>query len=314
MLHLRQRGRSHRWAATPALLVYAGVRLSLSAQSVAHPAAGWFGAATWTTAAGAVVVAVDPAGPAHQAGLVVRDTIVSVDGQAVTARAEDDWSSRLRHHLTPGGRVTLRITHDTVRTVTVVGIPRHPTPLPIVGAPAPQLDVVRWLNMTGPALPSRTTFGDGHVYVLDFTANWCIACPAMYPVLDTLAHQYGARGLQVVYVTALVWEPHDPDDQTGQDDAFGTLLQYVDVEGIHHPLAVLASAGQVAYSGYFARTAREDKGADGYEVALPHVIVIDGAGIVRAIPNNDVPALRQALAALLDTSPQGSPPRTPHLR
>lgn len=310
LLHHLHCGRLHRWAATLALFL-AGMSLSLSAQSTVQPTQGWFGAETWTTPAGAVVLAVDPAAPAHQAGLVVRDTIVSVDGKVILTGSQDDWSSRLRHQLTPGRRVTLRVTHDTVRTVTVVGTSRRPTTFPAVGALAPQLDVVRWLNTTGPSRPSRTTFGDGHVYVLDFTANWCIQCPAMYPVLDTLAREYATRGLRVVYATALFWQPQDPDDQTGQDDAFGTLQQYIDMEGVHHPLAVLASVGQIAYSGYFSRTAKEDKGAGGYDVGLPHVIVIDGTGIVRAIPNNDVPALRHALAALLDTSSHVSLPSTP---
>lgn len=258
---------------------------------------GWLGAELITSQAGSEVLSVDPAGPAHRAGLAVGDTILSVGDRDVHKL---DWNT-LTRRLIPGGRLTLRVSHGFARTLTVVGFPRTAATLPVIGAVAPPLKVFQWLNTSDDGQHREQAFGDGHVYVLDFTANWCSGCPAMYPILESLAQRYASRGLRVLYVTAL-WDRLSLADSVGQDVALGQVQQYIDLEHLHHPVAVLATPGYVAYSGYFSRLAHESEEAFGYHVGLPRPIVIDGAGIVRAA-TVDSAELDRAVTAVLPPIP-----------
>ena len=147
--------------------------------------------------------------------------------------------------------------------------------LPTVGKPAPQLAVQQWLNPpAGKTLGKTTTFGDGHVYILDFTATWCGSCAGMYPKLDSLQRRYGARGLRVLYVTA-IWDSNYTTESPTQQ--LRNLSRYIAAHHLSQPVAVIANPDRFVKSGYFPYM-------NGYYQAdLPATFLIDGTGTLQAI-------------------------------
>ena len=118
----------------------------------------------------------------------------------------------------------------------------------------------------------HTTFGDGHVYVVFFTASWCGPCQAVYPVLDTVLKQFAARGVRAIYGDA----SRLTDDDTslaGDDKAFERVRQYYAEHHVTSPVASFNDMYALLESGYFDFS--------GGNANLPLVVVIDGAGRVR---------------------------------
>lgn len=138
-----------------------------------------------------------------------------------------------------------------------------------VGSTAPQFEVHRWVN--APAGGPRTTFGDGHVYVLDVTAHWCGPCRQVYPVLGTLQHRFAAKGVRVLYATRFFGYYGETEGLSPAAE-LDSLKHYVAEHKIIAPMAVSDKADLLA--GYYG-------GEDGLN--FPRVVVIDGAGKVRAI-------------------------------
>jgi thiol-disulfide isomerase/thioredoxin len=140
-----------------------------------------------------------------------------------------------------------------------------------IGQPAPQLGVTKWVNP--PAAGEVPTFGDGHVYVVDFTAEWCGSCHAVYPAMDSLKQAYSDQGVRMVYATAL-WGMYGGVQHVPAAAEFDSLLHYFPASlHVSDPVAIFDAPIQVLQSGYF----------QGNAINLPRVIVIDGKGVVRAI-------------------------------
>jgi thiol-disulfide isomerase/thioredoxin len=263
------------------LLVASTVR----AQDEQEPPAptGWLGVGQVVYGtSGAVVGFVNPAGPAKKAGLVAGDTIISFNSMDAT-------KENLHKLLTPGTPIAVHLRHNKERTVTVVveGVEQTPAELPTVGKPAPQLALERWLNVpAGKTLGKTTTFGDGHVYILDFTATWCGGCPTMYPIMSELQQKYAAQGIRVIYVTA-IWGYDKAENglslvsETPAQE-FKTLSQYIAKHHMSSPVAVFANESQIAISGYFDRLKSKNEGSSGYDLSIPRTFLIDGTGNVRA--------------------------------
>ena len=145
----------------------------------------------------------------------------------------------------------------------------------------PPLSVLTWLNVppgTTPGTPV-TTFGDGHVYVLEFTADWCTQCPGYYPIMDSLPQKFGLQGLRLRYVTAIFWQQHDSTTKNPnqQQVALLHLLEYIDQHHLHHPVGVFGTGRDFGKSGYYQKRGK------GYAVGVPKSVLIDGKGIVRAV-------------------------------
>lgn len=137
-----------------------------------------------------------------------------------------------------------------------------------VGQPAPPLVVTKWLQ---PASDWQPTFGDGHVYVLDFTAEWCGPCQAVYPALHDVQKKYAALGMRTVSATAL-WGAFGGVNVSA-DAELDSLKQYFPAHQVTNPVAIFDAPIDVMKSGYF----------EGNAINLPRIVVIDGKGIVRTI-------------------------------
>ena len=262
------------------------------------PQHGWLGWSVHRDSAATIVRWIEFDSPAQHAGLMVGDTIVSFNN----IKATDDVSgSRLRQLLTPGTRLSMRVRHESLRTVTVDVTLRTPAVFPIVGKPAPQLSVLQWLNSpVGTPMGPTTTFGDGHVYLVDFTADWCENCPAMYPLLDTLQQKYAKQGVRVLYVTAL-WNAPSAEDSVYQASALMDLRAYIKDHHLSYPMGVIATQNTLGASGYFNRTEK------GNTIGLPRAVLIDGKGYIRAVMALDH---QDRFIKAVDSVATASPPPT----
>ena len=147
---------------------------------------------------------------------------------------------------------------------------KHPS-RPAVGRPAPPLHVAHWLNT---ATGNPMTFGDGHIYILDFTALWCGSCPATYPILHDLLARYGAARIRPIFVTQLWGLAEDHATLLRPAEELASFPAYFAKHHVTEPVAILDSleSGINAYS---------DDGSG--NVALPKIVLIDGQGIVRDV-------------------------------
>jgi thiol-disulfide isomerase/thioredoxin len=159
--------------------------------------------------------------------------------------------------------IEITSTHDTASDST----PTRPT----IGTPAPAFSTNGWLHRPDP-LPR---FGDGHVYLINFTAMWCEPCKLVYPVLDSLQTQFASKGLRVIYATVLMGMGEQFMVPVPRDTEIALLPKYFAKHGIKSPVAVFKSVKDVQWRKY----ADSDDGTMG----VPKLVVIDGQGIVRDV-------------------------------
>ena len=166
----------------------------------------------------------------------------------------------------------LVVLHDRVpRTDAVTDTAVKSPRFPVIGRSAPPLRVAHWLNV---AKGNPLTFGDGHIYILDFTALWCGSCPATYPILHDLLAQYGPARVRPIFVTQVWGLAENHATLLRPAEELASFPAYFAKHHVTEPVAILdtVQSGMNAYS--------EDGNG---EIALPKLILIDGRGIVREV-------------------------------
>ncbi|MGH7980568.1 MAG: TlpA family protein disulfide reductase, partial [Limisphaerales bacterium] len=99
---------------------------------------------------------------------------------------------------TAGGGLALDSVPDGRHDPSLV-TPRQPQPMPEVGAIAPEITAINWLNSdTPPTLASLR----GRVVLVEFWATWCGPCIQSIPRLNELQDKYGDKGFKLVSFTA----------------------------------------------------------------------------------------------------------------
>jgi cytochrome c biogenesis protein CcmG/thiol:disulfide interchange protein DsbE len=196
------------------------------------------------------VVQVVQGGPAEQAGVKVGDQVTNIDGRAVFIDMEAVQA--IRTHL-PGKTafVIRRDGADVNLAIEVAAMPNidELSKRTLLDRPAPKFTAQLIAGNYSPALDDLA----GHVVVIDFWATWCGPCGVTIPYLDQWQTLYGSRGLRIVGLTA--------------EDAV-TVKQFLAV----HPLSYAV-----------ARDENDQIGQAYLRFAVPMLVVIDKAGVVRQI-------------------------------
>jgi cytochrome c biogenesis protein CcmG/thiol:disulfide interchange protein DsbE len=227
----------------------------------------WIGAGfdgTTTT-----IVRVIHGAPAERAGLTIGDQVVSLDGRPVATATE--IIERIRSSppgtsiavvvLRAGNRLTITLTPETRPDMDEM---IHEA---LVGKPAPSFAA----ELVRGSYSAKLADLGGHVVIVDFWATWCRPCALTMPRLDALQAKYGARGLRIVGLSS-----EDTDD----------IKQFL----VDHKV------GYTIARDIDARTAQ-----DYLLQALPMLVIIDKAGIVREvrIGADDIDGLEAAIVRLL---------------
>ena len=196
------------------------------------------------------VIRVVPGAPAEHAGVRIGDQIASVDGHSVFIDIEA--VETIRGHA-PGATpfVVKRAGKEVALTIAIAEMPSFDqiAELSLLGKPAPPFAAELIAGAYSPVLKDLA----GHVVVVDFWATWCGPCAMTLPFLDQWQTTYGPRGLRIVGLTAE--EPAVVKDFLAA-----------------HPLSYA-----------IARDLEDQIGQRYLRFAVPMLVVIDRAGIVRHV-------------------------------
>ena len=178
------------------------------------------------------------------------------------------------------------------------------------GVQAPPLEAQQWLNVpAGKPLPQ---FGDGHVYLLEFTALWCIPCHLSYPMLVTLARQYAPHGLRILLVTALYGQGVGDRPMPPREEFEALRTFYVKKDHLPFPIAVDGDLHALAGTDQGHGVTKRNHDLDNYAVTeLPSFVLIDRTGIVRHLWHGlgETAVLSDSIAAVLqEASARGPKP------
>ncbi|MGE0127361.1 MAG: TlpA family protein disulfide reductase [Blastocatellales bacterium] len=138
----------------------------------------------------------------------------------------------------------------------------------LIGTPAPELDVSRWIEGKHGA-PKSLAELRGKVVLLDFWAMWCGPCVAAFPRLRQFQSKYAQAGFEILGVTKL-YGRSDTEESLAREQEFKSLQNYKARHQLAYPFAV----------GKMDDVANEER----YGVAgIPTVILIDRRGVVRHV-------------------------------
>jgi thiol-disulfide isomerase/thioredoxin len=135
----------------------------------------------------------------------------------------------------------------------------------LVGMPAPELVIARWLD----GQPKNLSDLRGKVVLLDFWAMWCGPCVAAFPRLRDFQSKYADKGLEVVGVTRF-YGRSDAEESLSREQEWKSLQSYKAKHKLAYPFAV----------GKMDDVTNEERYG---VVGLPAVILIDRRGNVRHV-------------------------------
>ncbi|MCX5742806.1 MAG: redoxin domain-containing protein [Proteobacteria bacterium] len=213
------------------------------------------------------VVEAIPGSPSAAAGVLAGDEVTHVDGVAVTSTTA--LVNRIRA-TAAGATITLAIVRAGATLDVPIVVVARPDPFRIMrqallDKPAPAFAAQK---LSGPA---SATLADhlGHVVIVDFWATWCRPCRLTMPKLVALHDKLAARGLRIIGIS-----DEDPDD----------IRAFATAQKLTYTIAHDASA--------ISRSYRVQ--------ALPMLVVIDKAGVVRRVDlGADLDGLEAFVTSLL---------------
>jgi len=150
-----------------------------------------------------------------------------------------------------------------------------------VGLPAPPIEAPRWFNLPSGVKPPR--FGDGNIYVVEFTAEWCLPCRSSYPSLIELTTRYASRGLRVLFVTALYGYFGNLDSLTPAVELDSLRRYFLAEHHIQFPIAVDGDLHAPAGTDQGRDPVMNVDGSNYNAFVWPTVVLIDRTGIVRQV-------------------------------
>jgi peroxiredoxin len=213
---------------------------------------------------GALIKGVIPHAPGERAGLHAGDEILAVDTVAATspkALIETVRAAGIGHV------VELRVLDKQGRERKVqLALEARPSPEKlqsdaVLGKPAPDFEPA----VQAGAKVARLSAWRGHVVLIDFFATWCGPCVEGMPEVERWHRELGARGLRVLGVST--------EDKR-----------------------IVAGAGAKFHVTYPLASDEDEAVSQLYKVfALPTMVVIDRAGVVRAVAVNDPEVIKRAL-------------------
>ena len=155
------------------------------------------------------------------------------------------------------------------------------TRLKLLGQPAPEIEVKEWIKGDPATLASLR----GQVVLLEFWATWCKPCEQMFPKLNQLHDEYGARGLSVIALTRhyLAYRG-TPEAQT---DELNLTRKMVSAHALTFRVGVSEDEGTQDLYG---------------AAAVPTMAIIDRAGVVRHFYDGDEERVRQIVESCLSES------------
>jgi thiol-disulfide isomerase/thioredoxin len=132
--------------------------------------------------------------------------------------------------------------------------------LSLMGQPAPEIEVARWINSEPQSLADLR----GQVVLLEFWATWCKPCHEMFPKLKALHDEHTERGLRIIALTRHYMAYGG--SASAREDELEMIRQFVAERALTFPVGVAEDERlQTLY------------GATG----LPAVALIDRQGTVR---------------------------------
>ena len=132
--------------------------------------------------------------------------------------------------------------------------------LSLVGQPAPEIEVARWIN----AEPKSLADLRGQVVLLEFWATWCKPCDEMFPKLTALHAEHAERGLNILALTRHYMAYGG--SASAREDELAMIRQFVAARALPFPVGVAEDERLQALYG---------------ATGMPAVALIDRRGTVR---------------------------------